>query len=107
MLGHGIFYIKSVRYTIFAILKHDTDLCPLDTVHHKRCLSNLVLYNFGEVLAHFGQKNSTPKKSAKLIKITKLKQVFMHNFLSWNVPIPPNCILPTCTKIFVSPCANL
>ena len=48
-----------------------------------------VLTNFDlGVSKHCVPKNHT-KKSEKFIKIFKLYQVFMHNFWSQNVPMPP------------------
>ena len=56
---------------------------------------------FGEI-GTFWAKKITQEKSTKFVKIFELYQIFIHNFLSQNVPINPNHILPTHTKAFLS-----
>ena len=52
---------------------------------------------FGEI-GTFWAKKITQEKSTKFIKIFELYQIFIHNFLSQNVPINPNHIPSPHTK---------
>ena len=50
------------------------------------------------MIRKFWAKKLAQKKSVKFMKIVELYQVFMHNFLSQNVPIPTNDTILTSTK---------
>ena len=47
---------------------------------------------------YYSQKESAYFNSKKFIKILKLNQVFVQNFLWQNIQMPRHCVLLMCTK---------
>ena len=65
-----------------------------------------MILEYRDILGQKNHKIKKNKKSAKFIKIFELYQVFIHTFLSQNVPIPQNHTIPTRNKSIFTPSTN-